>query len=468
MARIEQATAVLRPSPTAELTARDSPGALRDSPAALRVAFLREQFDPARLRLFAGSSPGRLIAIGLLLITACVAAGWVTGTTVGDRQHTLNVLLDDTEPDAYSAHRLYTSLSIADAAASTAFIAGGLEPQAVRDRYSQAVGEAAAELVAETGRASGEPNGADDTDTRLRTGIATNLPVYTGVVETARANNRSGHPVGAAYLSEASNQMQTTVLPMAEELQSRRQAAVTEAQRNHVRPPWTAIVLVVLALVALVWAQFELAKRWRRVLNPGLLLASAAVLVLLGWTVVAGAVSATSMIHGRDDGAVPASRLTESRILAQQARSAETLKLVSRDATGDYDRTYDANIARLADLLGGYPSSAPAAEEVRNAIPALGRWRVAHQRMNDTLARGDYNGAAAVATGPGAADVAAQVEALDKALEQGIDTTRDTLRDNISRAARVLDFMGPGALVIGIVAAGCVGLGLWPRLREYR
>ncbi len=165
---------------------------------------------------------------------------------------------------------------------------------------------------------------------------------------------------------------------------------------------------------------------------------------------------------------MPASRLTESRILAQQARSAETLKLARRDATGDYDRTFDANIARLADLLGGYPSSAPAAEDVRNAVPALSRWRVAHQRMNDTLARGDFNGAATVATGPGAADAAAQVEALDSALEKGIDKTRNTLRDKIFRAAWVLDFMGPGALLLGIVAAGCVGIGLWPRLREYR
>ncbi|MFG1790270.1 hypothetical protein [Nocardia sp. NPDC049149] len=462
MARTEQTTALLQPSVTAE------PGA-RDSPAVLRSTVLREQLDPTRLRLFAKSSPGRLIAIGLLLIGLCVAAGWVTAATVGERQQALDVLLDDTEPDAYSAHRLYTSLSIADAAASTAFIAGGLEPQSVRDRYSQAIGEAAAELVAQSGRAAGPSVvRVDDADTQLRTGIATSLPVYTGVVETARTNNRSGYPVGAAYLSEASNQMQTTVLPMAEELQNRRSAAVTDAQRNHVRPPWTAIVLLLVAAAALVWGQIDLAKRWRRMFNPGLLLASGAVLILLAWTVLAGSVSAASMIHGRDDGAVPASRLTESRILAQQARSAETLKLVSRDATGDYDRTFDANITRLAELLGGYPSSAPAAADVRNAIPVLGRWRAAHQRMNGTLARGDYNGAAAVATGPGAADATAQVDALDKALEQGINKTRDTLRDNISRAARALDFMAPGALVLGIIAAGCVGIGLWPRLREYR
>ncbi|WSY59049.1 hypothetical protein OH799_22435 [Nocardia sp. NBC_00881] len=460
MTRTEQTTAELRPSSAAE------PGD-RDNPSGLRVAFMREHLDPANLRSFAKSSPGRLIAVGLLLITLCLAAGSVTAATVSDRQQGLHVLLYVTEPDAYSAHRLYTSLSIADAAASTAFIAGGLEPQAVRDRYSQAMGEAAAELVTQSDRGVG-PDAAADPDARLRTGIITGLPVYSGLVETARTNNRTGYPVGAAYLSEASNQMQTTLLPMAEELQTHRSAAVTDAQRNHVRPPWPAIVLLVLTLGALVWVQRDLARRWRRVVNPGLLLASVGMLILLAWTVIAGSVSATSMIRARDDGAVPSSRLTESRILAQQARAAETLKLVRRDATGDYDRTFDADIERLADLLGGYPGSAPAAAEVRNAVPALARWRVAHQHMNEALARGDFNSAASVATGAGSADATAQVSALDHSLEQGITETRDTLRGDISQAARVLDFLGAGAMVLGILAAGYVGLGIWPRLREYR
>lgn len=435
---------------------------------ALRAAARRGRVDPATLRAFAGSSPGRLIAMGLLLIGLCLAAGAVTATTVSDRQQALDTLLDETEPDAHSAHRLYTSLSIADAAASTAFIAGGLEPKPVRDRYAQAIGDAAAELVTQTGHPGSDADPAHNPDTRLRAGIATGLPVYTGVVETARTNNRIGYPVGAAYLSEASNQMQTVLLPMAEELQNLRSGAVEATQHNHVRPPWTAIVLVVLTLVTLCLVQRELARRWRRVLNPGLLLASAAIVVLLAWTVLAGAISATSMTQGRDDGAVPSSRLTESRILTQQARAAETLKLVRRDATGDYDRTYELSITRLADLLGGYPADAPATGEVTNARAALGRWRVAHQRMNDTLARGDYNGAAAVATGPSAADATAQVSALDDALDKAITETRNTLRDNTSQAARALDFLAPGAMVLGLLAACFVALGLWPRLREYR
>lgn len=445
----DRAAAVLEPATDSE----PPNGSGRRLPVRPHVRAMREQLDPANLRSFARSTPGRLIGVGLLLAVVCLAAGATTAATVNERQNGLDVLLVETEPDAHSAHRIYTSLSVADAAAATAFISGGLEPQHVRDRYSQAVGESAAELAALSG---------EGPDQRLRTGIATGLPVYTGLIETARANNRSGYPVGAAYLSEASNQMQTTLLPMAGELQQHRSDAVDDAQRHHVRPPWIAIASLVLALAGLIWAQVDFARRWHRTFNPGLLLAAGAVLLLLIWTVVAGSISATAMIRGRDDAARAADRLTESRILAQQARSAETLKLVRRDATGDYDLTYDANRARLTELLA---DDAPGAAEAR---AALDRWHAAHQRMNEALDRGDFVAAAAVATGPGAEDSAAQVDALDQALASGIADTRDNLRDDISQSARVLDFLAPGALILGILGAACVALGVWPRLREYR
>ncbi|MFC4376002.1 hypothetical protein ACFO5K_18020 [Nocardia halotolerans] len=449
------------------LSRRSAP--VLDRPSAPDVKALREQLQPARLRGFAQSSPGRLLAAGLVLIVLCVAAGMVTSATVSERRQALSTLLDDTEPDAYSANHLYTSLSIADAAAGRAFIAGGIEPEAVRDRYTQAIGEAAAELVTQAGHISAaeaaDPAG---TDRRLRTGIATGLPVYTGLIETARANNRNGFPVGAAYLSEASHQMQTTLLPMAEELESHRIDAVTSAQHRHVQPPWSAIALLVAALLALIWVQVELARHSRRVFNMGLLLGTGALALTLVWTVAAGSVSAIAMIRCRDQGAVPAARLAESRILVQQARSAEMVKLVRRDATGDYDRTYDTNVVRLAELLDGYGADAPARDEVAAARTALTRWQSAHQRMNDTLDRGDFTGAAAVATGPSTADSAAQVGALETALDRAGGATRETLRTKVSQAIDTLTFLPPGAFILGIAAAACVALGLWPRLREYR
>ncbi|MEG8181314.1 hypothetical protein GZH49_22670 [Nocardia terpenica] len=431
------------------------------SPRAAAAA-VRRQLDATDLRAFVRSSPAKLIAMGLLLLGLCLIAGAVTAATVSNRQQALDHLLDQAEPDANSAQRLYTSLSVADAAAGTAFISGGLEPKPVRDRYTQAIGDAAAELITQAATGAGE------TDARLRTGLSTELPVYTGVIETARANNRDGHPVGAAYLSEASNLMQTTMLPMAQELQEHRSAAITDIQRRHVQPPWPAIVLPVLALGTLVVVQVYLARRWNRMLNPGLLLASGTLVILLAWTVIAGSLSAISTTEGRDNGTVPTSDLTESRILAQQARSAETLKLVRRDASGDYDHTYDDATAKLTGLLDAYPKHHPGADDVAAARAALDRWRGAHQRMNDALARGDFPGAAAVAIGSGPSEAAAAVDALDAALANGITKARETLRSDISAAARSLDFLSPGAIVLSVVAALCVLGGLWPRLREYR
>ena len=420
-----------------------------------RVETAWKWLDPTRLRRFAQSSPGRLIGVGLLLVVLCLGSGAITGASVHDRQRDLDILLAGTEPDANAAHRLYTSLSVADAAAATAFISAGLEPQQVRDRYSQALGEAGAELVTLSGEGSD--------DDRQRIGIGSGLPVYSGLVETARANNREGHPVGAAYLSEASHQMQSELLPTAEQLYVRRADAVAEAQDRHVRPPLVAIIVLLAALTALVWAQRLMARRWHRTFNPGLLLASGAVLILLLWTVIAGSVSASAMSGGRSDGTIPAARLTESRILAQQARSAETLKLVRRDTTGDYDHTFDANITRLNELLAGHTDRA-----TTDARAALLHWLAAHQRMNDTLNRGEFARAATIATAPGAENATLHVEALDKALATGITETRDALRSNIFHSARVLDYLAPGAVILGIAAAAYIAFGIWPRLREYR
>ncbi|MET9492602.1 hypothetical protein [Nocardia sp. NPDC006630] len=431
------------------------------SPRAAAAA-VRERFSKTDMRTFAHSSPAKLIAVGLVLLGMCVAAGVVTATAVNHRQHALDVLLDQSEPDAYSAQRLYTSLSVADASAGTAFISGGLEPKPVRDRYNQAIGEAAAELVTQSDRSGG------DTDTDLRSGIATRLPVYSGLVETARTDNRNSLPVGAAYLSEASNLMQSTMLPMAQELQEHRSAAIAATQHHHVQPPWSAIILPLLAVAALVTAQLFLFRRWNRVLNPGLLLATAIMVALLGWTVLAGVISAVSTTHSRDDGSVPTAALTESRILAQQARAAETLKLVRRDTSAEYDNTFDQATTKLSGILAGYSKDAPGASEVKTASDALSHWRAAHQRMNDALSRGDFIGAGAVATGPGANEATAQVDTLDHALGDGITDTRNTLRTNASHAARTLDLLAPGALVLSTAAAVLVAAGLWPRLREYR
>lgn len=48
---------------------------------------------------------------------------FATSTTINHRQQVLTTVLNHTEPLSFAAGRLYTTLSVADAAAATAFIA---------------------------------------------------------------------------------------------------------------------------------------------------------------------------------------------------------------------------------------------------------------------------------------------------------------------------------------------------------
>ncbi|WP_241565931.1 hypothetical protein [Prescottella agglutinans] len=408
------------------------------------------------------STPARLLAVGVALLLGTLAAGLITSTVASERKQEIDVLLSTTEPLARSAQNLYSSLSVADASAATAFLSGGVEPSEDRDRYSQAIGTAAAELVATS---DGLPG--DDAGRRLITSIATQLPVYTGLVETARANNRSGNPVGSAYLAEASSLMQTNLLPLAQALHTERSAAALAPQSEFARPPWFAIGLLVALLVALVATQVVMSRRTRRTLNAGLLFTTAAMTALLAWMLVAGIVSATEAHRAVRQGSAPLSTFASARILAQQARTQEILQLVRRDEKEQHAQVFVDDTDQLRMLLDNY-SATVGADDAHEASQALDVWTASHQRMTDALEVGDWTSAAMTAVGSEPDSSATQFDVVDKALSDGADSARAELRGDISDSSRVLSALGPGAVVITIVAAVGIPLGLWPRLREYQ
>ncbi len=109
-----------------------------------------------------------------------------------------------TERLLVQAKNLYTSLSDANATVATGLLSGGLEPATSRQRYQRdlvVASDALSALTREAGTAA---------TARAALGtIADQLPVYSGLVETARANNRLGFPIGAAYLRQAASAMTT-------------------------------------------------------------------------------------------------------------------------------------------------------------------------------------------------------------------------------------------------------------------
>ena len=185
---------------------------------------LDRRASAAWLRRFAGTTPGVVAVVAIVVAAVCVIAGVVVAAQLDSRIAEHNDVLDRSEPFANAAQNLYAALSAADAAAATAFLSAE-ETGPMRARYQQALADAAAALTDVTA-------GSTDTETRAAAAeVSAQLNAYTGLVEAARANNRQGFPVGSAYLREASSLMQTVMLPGAEKIFTRNLAAVDEDQR---------------------------------------------------------------------------------------------------------------------------------------------------------------------------------------------------------------------------------------------
>lgn len=403
---------------------------------------------------FVGSTPGRIALVAVLLIAAVLAVGIVASTAVSDRQARLQTLRSHTEPLSDSAQRIYGALSFANTTAATAFLSSGIEPPEVRDRFDAAIGQASAGLVTAA-------NGVSPTDISsltLLTDLSNQLAVYTQIVATARANNRAGRPVGVAYLSESSALMEQYILPSAQRLYASQSDDVMASGRI-AGPPWGVIAAVLLVLVLLVLAQLLLARRSHRRFNPGLVVASALMAVLVVWLTVAGLMSAHAAAAARTEGGEPLDRTVTARILVQEARADEILGLLKRGTDTLYDNRFDERTAQLGWMLDEQP--------VDGGSEALRGWVSSHQEIRQQLAAGDYPAAVAIARDDGPQHSSAQFTQLDSALRDEITRLRDRQRDGIARAYAALNLLPAGAAALTVFAALAIAAGTAPRLSEY-
>lgn len=424
----------------------------------------RSLTQPAHPRWwFLWTTPGRILAIGLVLATLGVASAFATSTTIDNRQQALTTVLNHTEPLSFAAGQLYTTLSVADAAAATAFIAGS-EPQAVRQRYEQAITDAAVALTRASSGLTDEPM------QELLGRINAQLAVYTGLIETARTNNRAGFPVGSSYLSEASSLMQEKILPDAQRLYEETSARVDEETTASTRIPAPVILVVAATLVFGAFSHRWLARRTRRRVNVGLIAGGLAVLVMVFWVGTALAISTADSRSAKDTAAESLKTVTNLAITAQQARADETLSLIRRGDEDVRKRSYYQRIDTMNQQLTEYLARDDAIDktDLQNAGQLLTRWRQADERINAYIAVGNYQAATRVALGTGEDDSTPAFDKLDEALTSGIRESRSQLRNDILNARRVLSGATVGAVVLSVGAAMAVALGLWPRLSEYR
>ncbi len=412
---------------------------------------------------FFWTTPGRILTIGIILATLGVASAFAISTTINDRQQALTTVLDHTEPLSFAAGQLYTKLSVADAAAATAFIAGA-EPRPVRQRYEQSITDAALALTRASSGLTDEPM------QELLGRINANLTIYTGLVETARTNNRAGNPVGSSYLSEASSLMQETILPDAQRLYQETSSRVDAETTASTRIPAPVILVVATTIVFGAFAHRWLGRRTRRRVNIGLVAAAIAIVILVIWVGTVLAISTAGSRNAKDTSAQSLKTITNLAITAQQARADETLSLIRRGDEDVRKQSYYQRIDTIQQQLSAYLESNHSLDksDLANAEGLLSKWRAADERINAYISVGNYQAATQVALGTGEDDSTPAFDKLEQALSDGIRESRNQLRTDIINARRVLSGATVGGMVLSLSAALAVALGLWPRMSEYR
>jgi hypothetical protein len=425
---------------------------------------LTRPVDPLHSRWwFWTTTPGRILVSGVVLIALVTLSAFATSTTINDRQQALTTVLNHTEPLASAAGKLYTTLSVADAAAATAFIAGA-EPREVRQRYEQAITDAAVALT----RASGGLTDPSMQDLLGR--INARLAVYTGLVETARTNNRASKPVGSSYLSEASAMMQQQILPDAKRLYDQTSERVDAETTASTNIPLLGTIVVAVTLLFGIYSNNWLARKTQRRLNFGFVAGGTAVLIMVVWVGTVLGISTTDSRSAKSTAAESLKTVTNLAITAQQARADETLALIRRGDEDTRKESFYRRLDTMRQMLNDYLNRADAIDksDLKNANELLARWREADDKINMYIAVGNYQAATQVALGLGEQDATPAFDRLEQSLNNGIEESRRQLRNDIVNARAVLAGATVGAVVLSVVAALAVTIGLWPRMSEYR
>jgi hypothetical protein len=443
---------------TAQLD-RPAPVAV-DAPAARR-GLVR------RLGELRETSPGRLQLIMATLLVLGLLAGLVAGLTARAAGAGTDDLGNRAQPLLVEAETIYSALADADTTAAQAFLAGGLEPAALTQRYDTDLDKATTAL---TSAARRTPDGGPTAQAIQQ--LAAGTAQYAALVATARANNRQGLPVGSSYLSAASNLNRDTLLPQAQALFRAAQNEVDAGYSDARSSVWvTFLVLLVLALlVALVLAQRQLSRMSHRTFNVPLVAATVVTAIL---ALAAGGIltAQRTHLHGADaNGSTPVALLAEARILALRERGDEALTLAAHGSGSAYEDDFQAVAKRLSGTNGLLDKAAAAVDgnagdDVQAAKEQQTAYVAVHQKVRQLDDGGDYDGAVKLAIG---ADTTRTFTALTDDVGNALTEHKATFTAEIGSAGRglgLLTLLGP---LLALVVCALAFAGIRARLEEYR
>jgi hypothetical protein len=450
--------------PDPELTLEGAGIAAAPTPASRGRSRAGGALDWVRERL--ATTPGRLVLISVLVVVGAVVFGAIALGAEQSRERAVKAARSQTEPLLVQAKQLYTSLSDANATVATGLLSGGAESAGSRQRYKHdllVAGTALSELTRKAGTAAGAP-------AALGT-LADQLPVYSGLIETARANNRLGFPIGASYLRDAATLMTGKMLPAADRLYT------TEAERLnddfHTGSATSTIVAFAaasaIALILLLLAQWYVARISRRILNLPMLVATVAVMAVAVWGIVGLVSEQNALGSAQRSGSDSVEALSAATVLLSRAQGDLSLALVNR-GTDQVDPLDFLAVSHVLERPGGViaeisalarQTGTSAAAEKFNADYAAYQ-ATAHQITNleDTGQTKDAITGVQQASGISeqlSTDLGGQIAAAQRRYDRAS-----------ADATSALDGLSVAIVLVTVLAAALALVGLRQRINEYR
>ncbi|HEY6532524.1 MAG TPA: hypothetical protein VIY72_09480 [Acidimicrobiales bacterium] len=344
-----------------------------------------------------------------------------------------------------------SQMAAAHAAATRAFLVGGVEDAEGRDAYLAAVDAATSDLNAAAASGIG--------DTAAIASIAEGVGAYRGTIEYARALNRQNLPLGSAYLRSAGDGLATEVVePLDAEIASVRGSIQTNA------PPVTVALatIAVLAFAAcFVWSSVLLLRHTRRYLNVGVVLGGGLVVVVLLAFLVA-TVGITSTVNDAVDGPLrDTTQIAQARADVFDARSSMNLALIARGSGATFLARVDDDLADARTRLGSVVGT-----DGNRLDTALEDFSEQLQVVRDADSGGDYAEAVRLATvrdeGVGPA-----FDAFDQVSAQVLAARAAEADDALTSGRPWLLVLTVAAVLAGVLGAAAAWSGIGQRRKEY-
>ncbi|MGW0807419.1 hypothetical protein [Nonomuraea sp. NPDC002799] len=435
--------------------------------------------------------PGRIRVISVITVASLALLFAALAVGSSSASDGLRVIGRDAGPQVVATAGLYLALSDMDAQVANTLVMGDRYPQQRGDalaRYEQRRSEANQALLK-----AFELSGDNAAERRTVQSVLDSLGRYERLAGQALLlDERAGHAPGpppadvVATYRQATDLMRLVLLPQAYNLTLENGTIVrrTYDEKALMVPLLRAAVVVagLLALGCLLWLQVFLARRFRRVFGPALLVATLTTAVTLVFGVNVLGDDEQALRTAKSAGFDSVLTLAKARAISNSMQGDESRYLLDKERADTYEHTfldkslsvayfeagnlstYHRQVAKGAKGFLGMLGPEIVGKEGYDVVLAYQGFQSADARFRALAVSGQTNEAVAARLGP----VAASFDAYDRSVVALAETHQKTFKQAITA--------GEGALstlwrllpfVIGAIGLLMIA-GVWPRLKEYR